>query len=97
MLRGDRSKFNIFPSLKVVFILVNSADPDEMPPHVAFHLGLHCLPKYLFIYMQNKNGLFLHQTLVVILTGRISERSQRYASNEQYSIGFGGEIRKTAS
>ena len=28
------------------FIEVNSADPDEMPHIVAFHLGLHCLPKY---------------------------------------------------
>ena len=30
------------------FVLANSADLDEMPPHVAFHLGLHCLPKYSF-------------------------------------------------
>ena len=28
-----------------VLILANSADPDEMPPNAAFHLGLHCLPK----------------------------------------------------
>ena len=26
------------------FILANSANPDEMPPNVAFHQGLHCLP-----------------------------------------------------
>ena len=25
------------------FVLANSADPDEMPPYAAFHLGLHCL------------------------------------------------------
>ena len=32
----------------------NGADTDEMPPYGAFHLGLHCLPKYLFnIYIQN--------------------------------------------
>ena len=31
-------------SLKIVFILANSADPDEMPPYVAFHLGFHCVP-----------------------------------------------------
>ena len=43
-------------SLKIVFILVNSADPDEMPPYVAFHLGLHCLPKYLFTSYQNEKG-----------------------------------------
>ena len=23
--------------------LANSEDPDEMPPNVAFHQGLHCL------------------------------------------------------
>ena len=28
-------------------IEVNSADPDEMPPYAAFHLGLHCLPNLL--------------------------------------------------
>ena len=27
------------------FILENSAIRDEMPPYVAFHQGLHCLPK----------------------------------------------------
>ena len=31
--------------MKIFFILANSVDPDEMPHHVAFHLGLHCLPK----------------------------------------------------
>ena len=30
------------------FVLANSADPDEMPHNVAFHLGLYGLPKYLF-------------------------------------------------
>ena len=35
-------------SLKFIFILANSVDPDEMPHDVAFHLGLHCLPKYAF-------------------------------------------------
>ena len=40
------------------FILANSADPDEMAPFVAFHLGLHCLPKYMYTYMciQNEKG-----------------------------------------
>ena len=42
------SKNIIFLSLKVVFILANSADPDEMLHHAAVHLGLHCLPKYPF-------------------------------------------------
>ena len=31
-------------SLKIVSILANSEDPDEMPPYVAFHLGFHSLP-----------------------------------------------------
>ena len=43
-------------SLKIVFILANSVDPDEMLPYGAFHLGLHCCPKYLFTGIQNENG-----------------------------------------
>ena len=35
--------YDIFLSLKIVFILANTADPDEMPPYAAFHLGFHCL------------------------------------------------------
>ena len=31
-----------------MFIFANSADTDEMPHSVAFHLFLHCLSKYLF-------------------------------------------------
>ena len=38
----------LFRSLKVDFVIANSADPDEMPHYAAFHLGLHCLPKYTF-------------------------------------------------
>ena len=30
------------------FSLSNTVGPDAMPRHVAFHLGLHCLRKYLF-------------------------------------------------
>ena len=33
-------------SLKITFVVANSADPDEMPHYIAFHQGLHCLPKY---------------------------------------------------
>ena len=43
-------------SLKIVFIIANSADPDEMPPYAAFHLGLHNLPKYLFTGIQKEKG-----------------------------------------
>ena len=42
------SKNIVFVSLKNAFRLVNSADPDEMPHSVAFHLGIHCLQKYRF-------------------------------------------------
>ena len=37
--------FTVLQSLKIVFILANSADPGEMQHYAAFHLGLHCLPK----------------------------------------------------
>ena len=37
-----------FLALKVVLILANSADPDEMQQYAEFHLGLHCLPKCPF-------------------------------------------------
>ena len=43
-----------FLSLKIFFIIANSADPDEMPPSVAFHLCLHCLPKYPFTGIQHE-------------------------------------------
>ena len=48
---NKRSQVIIFPqnivflSLNIDFGLANSADPDEMPYYVAFHLGLQCLPK----------------------------------------------------
>ena len=43
---------NVFKTIyffprRLFFISANSADPDEMPPYAAFHLGPHCLPKYL--------------------------------------------------
>ena len=31
---------------KLFFFLANSADPDEIPRSVAFHLGPHSLPEY---------------------------------------------------
>ena len=46
----------LFLCLKIVFIVVNNADPDEMLPYVAFHQGLHCLPKYLFTGIKNEKG-----------------------------------------
>ena len=46
--------YDVFMCLKIVFILANSADPDEMPPYAAFHPGLHFLLKYLFTDIQNE-------------------------------------------
>ena len=42
--------------LKIVFIFAYSADPEEMLHYAAFHLGFHCLPKYLFTGIQNEKG-----------------------------------------
>ena len=36
-------------SLKIDFVLPNSADPDEVPHFAAFHLDLHCLQMYQFM------------------------------------------------
>ena len=40
------SNFNIFLSLKIVFILAKKANPDKILTLAAFHMSLHCLPKY---------------------------------------------------
>ena len=42
----------VFLSLKIT----NSADPDEMLCFAAYYLGLHCLPKYLFMGIQCTKG-----------------------------------------
>ena len=59
--RGHRLKFPkhtciVFLSLKIDFDLVKCADPDEMLCCAAFHLGLHCLQKYLFRGSQSTKG-----------------------------------------
>ena len=38
------------------FTFANCVDPDKMPPYATFHLGLHCLPKYMFTSIQNLKG-----------------------------------------
>ena len=49
--------YDVFLTLKVVLIIANSADPDEMQQHyAAFHLGLHCLPEYPFRGFQYTKG-----------------------------------------
>ena len=40
--------------LNIIFTFTNIVDPDEMPPYVAFHLGLRCLQEYLFRGFPNK-------------------------------------------
>ena len=42
------SKTYFIVSVKIVFVLTNSAEPAGMPHDVTFHLGLHCLPKFPF-------------------------------------------------
>ena len=54
-----------FLFLKIVLILANSADPDEMPLHAAFHQGQHCLPKDLLIRINHVKGLIrLHYNAI---------------------------------
>ena len=38
----------------MVFVIANGANPDGMLPYAAFHLGLHCLPNYLFTIYRMK-------------------------------------------
>ena len=51
----------MYLSLKIIFIIANSSDSDEMSTysafHTAFHLDLHCLPKYLFTDIPNEKCL----------------------------------------
>ena len=42
--------------MMIVIILANSACPDDMQRFAAFHLGLHCLPKYTFRGFQFTKG-----------------------------------------
>ena len=57
--RGETSVFfvennsSFILSVKIVFILANTEDPDEMLPYGAFHLGLYCLPKYMYLFIGN--------------------------------------------
>ena len=61
----------LFLSLKIVIIIANIVDPDEMQHHAAFHLGLHCLPKYPFRDFLNTKVLgwcsFLNKGLNIVV------------------------------
>ena len=50
------SKLWCICAFNVVLVLVNCADSDEMQHDAAFHLGLHCLQKYMFRRFQFTNG-----------------------------------------
>ena len=50
------SKNIVFLSLKIDFVLANSEDPNEMLHHAAFHLGLRCFSKYLFMGFCSTKG-----------------------------------------
>ena len=45
---------DLFLSIKIVFTVTNSLDPDEMLHTAAFHLGLHCLPMCLQMILRLK-------------------------------------------
>ena len=65
--------------LKDLFILANSTDPDEMPPYVEFHLGLHCLSKYLVYQYSEWTGLIqmVSEDKKPFFTGRtLSEQAE---------------------
>ena len=47
----------VFISLKIYSVSANSADPDEMPHYVVFHLGLHCVQKYPLMFFPIYKGL----------------------------------------
>ena len=68
-MRGLRLYFMtkiVFLSLKTHFALANREDPDEMLQYAAFHLGLHCLPKYVFIGFWSSNGLNINSGLLLL-------------------------------
>ena len=60
VLNSDFLKFRIYEILNFhpwnLFIIVNSAGPDEMSHIAAFHLGLHYLPKYPYMVFQYTKG-----------------------------------------
>ena len=49
----------VFYSLKIDFDLANSVNPDKILYYMTFHLGLHCLPRYLVHKGINKCSKFL--------------------------------------
>ena len=52
----EGSKVLLYVYLCEDFALTSSAEPDERLHYAAFHLGLHCLPKYPFRGFWFSNG-----------------------------------------
>ena len=50
------SNYDVYLSLKIIFILANSEDADVLPHSAAIHLGLHCMSKYPFRGFQYNKG-----------------------------------------
>ena len=59
--------YDVFLSLKIVLILANSANSDEMQHFAAFHLGLHCWPKYLLGVTSTQRGNALKKQCLIII------------------------------
>ena len=64
---GDNFQKYCISFSKIKFVLTNSVGPDEMPHYAAFHLGLHCLPKYLrgFLSPKELKSLFTNACAAV--------------------------------
>ena len=57
----------VFFCLKIFLTFTNCVDPDEMQHYAAFHLALHCLPKYPLIGFPVYKGLIEHRTVYLKL------------------------------
>ena len=76
-----RSKVTDYAALRL-FYLNNSADPNKMPPDMAFHVGLHSLQKNLFTGFQDEKG---KETLY-------SKTCVRQPLSKRPKIGFQGQL-----
>ena len=52
----DQTESDLGPNCLQYRLHKNGADPDEMWGYAAFHLALHCLPKYTFRGFQCTKG-----------------------------------------
>ena len=51
---SEMLNYKLFMSLNIDLMLANSAYPNEMSHKAAFHLVVHCLPKYLSTSIQSQ-------------------------------------------